>query len=123
MIRLFTYLLFVVLVYAGLNCNSQVTNDLTIKEKLTLVSKIILPKVSGRIDHIGYDSANHLAFIAALGNNTVEVVNTNTKQVIQTITGLHEPQGVVYISSLKKLAVANGDNGDCIFLDATTYIQ
>jgi YVTN family beta-propeller protein len=113
------------LLYGALNfnCNSQVTNNFGEKDKLTLVSKIILPGVSGRIDHITYDPLNHLAFIAALGNNTVEVVNTNTKQVVHTITGLHEPQGILYVSSISKLIVANGDNGDCIFFDTDTYTQ
>jgi YVTN family beta-propeller protein len=80
-----------------------------------------MPKVRGRIDHITYDSVSHLAFIAALGNNTVEVININTNKVIHTITGLHEPQGVVYLPSIRKLGVANGDNGDCIFFGAITY--
>jgi YVTN family beta-propeller protein len=123
MIRSSIHLLFIVFIYTGLNCHSQGTNNFAEKEKLTLVSKIILPKVSGRIDHISYDSAGHLAFIAALGNNTVEVVNTTTQKVIHTITGLHEPQGIVHISSLKKLVVANGDNGDCVFFDESTYTQ
>ena len=125
MIRLSISLLFVILLSGGLNCNcnSQVVNNNTEKEKLTLVSKIILHKVSGRLDHITYDSANHLAFIAALGNNTVEVLNINTAQVIHTIKGLHKPQGIIYVSSLNKLVVANGGNGDCIFFDATTYTQ
>jgi len=119
------YILFITLLYGGLNfnCNSQVANNNTEKERLSLVSKIILPNISGRIDHITYDPVNHLAFIAALGNNTVEVVDLNTKQPVKTITGLHEPQGIVYIPSLKKLVVANGDNGDCIFYDAVTYKQ
>jgi len=120
-----TCLLYIMFFYGGLNfnCNSQVLNNYAEKEKLTLVSKIVLPNVRGRIDHIAFDAANHLAFIAALGNNTVEVVNTATKQVVYTIKGLHEPQGVVYIPSLKKLAVANGDNGDCIFFDAKNCTQ
>ncbi len=125
MTRLTIHIIFIAPLYCALNfnCNSQPANNFIGKERLTLLSKIILPKVSGRIDHISYDSANHLAFIAALGNNTVEVVNTNTKQVVHTIAGLHEPQGVIYIPSLKKLVVANGDNGDCIFFDGTTYTQ
>jgi DNA-binding beta-propeller fold protein YncE len=90
-------------------------------EKLTLIAKIILPNVAGRIDHIAYDSIHHLAFIAALGNNTVEVININTNQLVHTIAGLHEPQGIIYIASKKKLVVANGDNGDCTFFDADTY--
>src|SRR4051812_45281606 len=111
MIKLYTYLLFSLLVYTGLNCNSQVTKNFTGKERLIIASAITLPGVSGRIDHISYDSVNHLAFIAALGNNTVEVVNTYAKSVVHTITGLHEPQGIAYIPLQKRIAVANG-NGD-----------
>ena len=90
---------------------------------LKLTAKIALPNIRGRIDHISYDAIHHLAFIAALGNNTIEVVNTDTKQVVHTIKGLHEPQGVVYISSLQKLVVANGDNGECIFYETKNYTQ
>jgi len=105
----------------NLNCTSQVTSVNPEKEKITLISKITLPDVKGRIDHITFDPVNHLAFVAALSNNTVEVVNIETKQVIHTIAGLHEPQGVLYTSSFKRLVVANGDNGNCVFFDAGTY--
>ena len=119
------YLLFIILIcsHLGFNCNSQVSNNNIEKEKLSLISKITLPNVTGRIDHISYDALSHLAFIGALGNNTIEVVDINTKQVLKTITGLHEPQGVAYLPSLGKLLVANGDNGDCIFFDAVSYRQ
>ena len=117
------HLLFVLYCVLSFNCNSQTINNHIEKERLSLVSKIVLPNVNGRIDHISCDSANHLAFIAALGNNTVEIVDINTKHVVKTITGLHEPQGVLFISSLKKLVVANGYNGDCVFFDMTTYAQ
>lgn len=115
------YLLFTTLLYAS--CNSQVADKNTEKERLSLAGKVVLPNVSGRIDHIAYDSANQLAFIAALGNNTVEIVNIKTGQLVHTITGLREPQGIAYIPALKKLVVANGDNGDCFFFDAITYKQ
>src|SRR5438046_4692578 len=90
---------------------------------LMLTEKITMPGVTGRIDHIAYDSINHLAFVAALGNNTIEVVNIETKQVVHTIKGLHEPQGVVYILSLQRLVVANGDNGECIFFETKNYTE
>jgi DNA-binding beta-propeller fold protein YncE len=106
---------------SGFHCASPVSNDLIQKNVLTLTAQISLPNVSGRIDHLAYDSINHLAFVAALGNNTVEVVNIDKKQVIHTIKGLHEPQGVAYIPSLQKLVVANGDNGACMFFDTTNY--
>ena len=114
-----------VLIYCVLSfsCNSQGLNNNIEKEKLTLVSKISLPNVTGRIDHISYDTINQLAFVAALGNNSVEVVDVTAKRVVRSIPGLHEPQGVVYIPSSRKLVIANGDNGDCIFFDVATYKQ
>ena len=115
--------LFILYCVLGFSCHSQTINNHTEKDRLTLVSKIVLPNVSGRIDHISYDSANHLAFIAALGNNTVEIADINAKHVVKTITGVHEPQGVLFISALRKLVVANGDNGDCDFFNASTYSQ
>jgi hypothetical protein len=116
------HLSFLIFIYCilGLRCNSQNLNNTIEKEKLTLVSKVGLPNVTGRIDHISYDPVNQLAFVAALGNNTVEIVDLNTR-VVRTIPGLHEPQGVVYIPSSKKLVIANGDSGDCIFFDVATY--
>jgi hypothetical protein len=43
-------------------------------EPLVLVSTIELPNVDGRIDHLACDVATGRIFVAALGNNTVEVV-------------------------------------------------
>lgn len=105
------------------SCHSQVTNIHPEKEKIALAAKISLPTVSGRIDHIAFDPERHLAFLSAWGNNTVEVVNLETNQLVHSITGLNEPQGVVYIPSLRKLVVANGGSGDCIFFDPVTYKQ
>ncbi len=105
----------------GFNCDSPGKEDRIEKDVLTLVAKIPLPGVSGRIDHLAYDSVHQLAYIAALGNNTIEVVNIETKQVVHTITGLHSPQGVVFIYPLHRLAVANDDGGTCMFFDAKSY--
>lgn len=104
-----------------ISCSSPDKNLKAQENLLTLYAKIALPNVSGRIDHIAFDAANNLAFIAALGNNTVEAVNINTKQVVHTIKNFHEPQGIVFIPSLQKLAVANGDDGTCIFYDTKNY--
>jgi len=117
------FLSLLLLLFSGFafHCASPVANNFTEKDVLTLSAQIPLPNVSGRIDHIAYDAINHLAFIAALGNNTIEVVNIDTKHVVHTIKDLHEPQGVVYIPSLQRLVVANGDNGVCIFFDTKTF--
>src|SRR5205809_3910474 len=61
------------------NCSLPDSNMNAEDDILMLTAKITMPGVSGRIDHIAYDSINHLAFVAALGNNTIEVVNIETK--------------------------------------------
>lgn len=43
---------------------------------MDLVSTIPLPGVKGRIDHLSVDTKGHRLFIATLGNDTVEVVDT-----------------------------------------------
>ena len=90
---------------------------------LRLETKIALPGVDGRIDHLAYDSAGHRVFLAALGNNTVEVVDLASRARVHTITGLWEPQGVCYIAVTGRLAVANGGNGDCIVYDGKSYAE
>lgn len=116
-----TILFFLGILSVYTNCSSPVSNEHYPGTMLTLERKIELRGVSGRIDHIAYDPEDKLAFIAALGNNTVEVVNIVTGKIVHTISNLDEPQGVAYIPFLKRLVVANGGNGGCIFYDLTTY--
>ena len=72
---------------------------------------ITLPNVKGRIDHMAFDAKSHRLFVAALGNNTVEIVDVEKGVVLHTISGLHEPQGVLFIAGGNRLFIANGD--DC----------
>jgi len=105
----------------AISCNNNIDTNSLENDILVLTTKIPLAGVNGRIDHLTYDSVHHLVFVAALGNNTVEVVNTITNQRVHTITGLHGPQGVCYIPSVNRLVVANGDNGDCVFYECINY--
>jgi YVTN family beta-propeller protein len=88
---------------------------------LTLVQTIPLPGVDGRIDHFGLDAVAHRLYVAALGNNTVEVIDLQSGAVVRRITGLKEPQGVVVIPDPHQVVVANGDDGTVAFFDASTY--
>jgi DNA-binding beta-propeller fold protein YncE len=88
---------------------------------LRLVATIPLLNVEGRIDHFGVDIPGRRLFMSALGNNTVEVFDLKTNQRLQTISGLHEPQGVLYDSASKKIFVANGDSGTCMVFDGASY--
>ncbi|NEW83592.1 MAG: YncE family protein [Mariniphaga sp.] len=88
---------------------------------LKLIAFILLPDVSGRIDHLAYNSKKQLIYVAALGNNTVEVVDLKSKKVIHSIKGLDEPQGIRYIPETNVVFIANGGNGECTVFDAETY--
>ncbi|HEY5368782.1 MAG TPA: YncE family protein [Hanamia sp.] len=86
------------------------------------MTKIIsLPGVSVRIDHLDINLKDQIVYIAALGNNSVEVVDLNKEKVLHSIVGLNEPQGVAYIPQTREIFLANGGTGDCYFYNATSF--
>ena len=88
---------------------------------LRLVQTIPLPNVDGRIDHMAVDIKGQRLFIAALENNTVEVLDLRAGRHIRSITGLHEPQGVSFIPEFNKIFVANAKNGACDVFDGSSF--
>src|SRR5215469_11443178 len=62
------------------------------KAPLRLVQEVPLPNVQGRIDHFTFDAKRKRVILAALGNNTVEVVDTFAGRDIHSISGAAEPQ-------------------------------
>jgi len=98
-------------------CNAQ---DESGRQLLKLEKEIPLPNVKGRIDHIDINLKDQVAYVAALGNNTVEVVDLKSGKVTGRITGLDEPQGVAYIPKHGEILIANGGTGECGFYNTTT---
>src|SRR6266436_7755337 len=88
---------------------------------LLLVQEIPLPNVGGRIDHFTLDAKRKRVIGAALGNNTVEVVDTFSGRDIHSITGAAAPQGVVYVGELNRLFVANGTDGKLRVYDGDSF--
>lgn len=88
---------------------------------LKLIQTIPLPNVEGRIDHMAMDIAGQRLFVAALGNNTVEVVDLKAGKDVQSLSGFAEPQGIVYVPEFAKLFVANGSDGTCRILDGHSF--
>jgi YVTN family beta-propeller protein len=88
---------------------------------LRIEKTIPLPSVEGRIDHLNFDVENQRLFVAALGNNTVEVVDVKSAKVVQTIKGLAEPQGVLYVPVKNRLFVANAKDGTVRIFDGSTF--
>jgi len=62
-----------------------------------------------------------LLIFAALGNNSMEIVNTFQAKVVQSVKGLDEPQGVLYAPGLDKIFVANAGSGVVKVYDGKTY--
>lgn len=111
----------IILLAAILFCFASGCNAQSQTNSLQLIETIPLQNVSGRIDHLSFDSKYNYVFVAALGNNTVEVANLKNKKVIHSIKGLHEPQGVAFIPENNSLVIANGDNGECDVFNTTAF--
>lgn len=87
---------------------------------LALVRSIPLPGVRGRFDHFACDVAGQRLFVAALGNDTLEVIDVARGERAGTIDGLRMPTGVVFLSDPGRLGVANGSDGSFRTYDART---
>ncbi len=85
---------------------------------LVLTEAISLEGVKGRFDHFG--SAGNRLFVSALGNNTVEVIDISARTVIHTITGIPNPQGVVFAADANKL-FAGSSKGKLYIYDGTSF--
>jgi len=92
-------------------------------QPLHLEKKIELPDVQGRIDHMSLDHKGQRLFVAALGNNTVEIVDLKVGKRVSSISGLKEPQGVLYVPAANRLYIANGGDGTVRIFDGTSSKQ
>jgi len=79
-----------------------------------------LSGVEGRIDHLAVDLARERVYVAALGNDSVEVVDLKTATRLHSIRGPREPQGIVYLADRDQVVVASGGAGTCDVYDAST---
>jgi DNA-binding beta-propeller fold protein YncE len=86
---------------------------------LVLTEAIPTPGVQGRFDHFGFDGKNQL-FVAALGNNSVEVIDISARVRARSMTGIPNPQGVVYAPDAKKLFVASS-KGTLRIFDGSSF--
>jgi DNA-binding beta-propeller fold protein YncE len=89
---------------------------------LRVVQTIPLPGVEGRLDHLAVDLDGHRLFIAALGNNSVEVVDLKAGKRARSVTGFHEPQGLAWIPERNALFVASGEDDSCHVLDGKSFV-
>lgn len=87
--------------------------------------------VEGRIDHMAWDATAKRLWIAALGNDTVEVLDMpNFALIIQgagpaapavrQIKDMHKPQGIAAVPDYQLVAVASGDDGTLKLFDSSS---
>src|SRR5262245_58305414 len=88
---------------------------------LQLIKTIPLTGVEGRFDHLSVDVKGKRLFVAALGNNSVEVFDLEKGERVQSIKGLKEPQGLRYVPESNRLFVACGGDGSCRIYDGQSF--
>ena len=88
---------------------------------LKLSARIDLAGVEGRIDHLSADLKGQRIFLAALGNQTLEVLDVKNGRRLHTIPNLAEPQGVYYDALTNRLFVACRKDGTTRLLDGGSF--
>jgi DNA-binding beta-propeller fold protein YncE len=87
---------------------------------LSLKTRIALPNVNGRMDHLAVDVKGQRLFVSALGNHTVEILDVAGGKRLKTLPDLDEPQGLYFDAGTNKLFVATGD-GNVRVYDGTGF--
>jgi len=77
---------------------------------LKLVQTIPLDGVEGRMDHFGADPQRKRLYLAALGNDSLEVIDTEAGRRITSIKGLKKPTGVC-VTPAGHVIAASGEDG------------
>ena len=102
-------------------CNKMSTSTINANGTLRLIQAIPLPNVDGCIGHPSIDLKGQRLFIAAFGNDTVEIIDLAVGKVIHSISGLSDPQGIIFIPEFNKIFVANGCDGTGNVFDGNTF--
>ena len=82
-----------------------------------------MPSVKGRIDHFAVDLKRQRLFVAALGNDTLEIVDLKSSRRERSLGGFGEPQGVLYLPEFNRIFVANGSANRVDILDGSSLAR
>ena len=89
-------------------------------EPLVLVKTLPLKGVSGKLDHLAVDSKGERLFVANKPNNTLDIVDLKSNQLIKQIPDQGKVSGVSYSTDLDMIYVGNGA-GTCNAFDGKDY--
>src|SRR6266403_5254967 len=86
------------------------------QQPLRLTQTIPLPGVKGRLDHMGVDLEQRRLFVAAVSNNTLEVVDLTAGKVIKSLAGFKDTQDALFLGGdFNKLYVSSLDGHVRVF--------
>jgi hypothetical protein len=89
-------------------------------QPLRLVRTIPLPGVIGRLDHMGVDREKKRLFVAAVSNNTLEVVDLAGGKVLSSLAGFKDTQDALFLGGdFNKLYVSSLDGHVRVFQGET----
>lgn len=91
------------------------------QQTLVLVQTIDLKGKAGKLDHLALDSKRGRLLIANKANNTLDVVDLKTGQLVKQVAGQAGIQGVTYVADFDRIFVGLGVRGFCNVFDAGTY--
>jgi len=102
-------------------CSISFTAQAQNHSALVLAQTVPLPGVRGRFDHFAIDETGRRLFVAALGNNTVEVIDLAAGKRMKSVSGMSRPTGLTYLAEPNQLWVANGGDGTLKILDGSDF--
>src|SRR6267154_79010 len=86
------------------------------KQALRLVQTIPLPGITGCLDHMGVDLEKKRLFVAAVANNTLEVVDLTAGKVTKSLAGFKDTQDALFLGGdFNKLYVSSLDGHVRVF--------
>ena len=88
---------------------------------LVQIGSVSLENVEGRLDHLAADPLSERLFVAALENHSVEVIDLKSRRCVHRITGISEPQGLLFVPASHRLLVCSRGDGTCRSFDAITF--
>jgi hypothetical protein len=72
------------------------------EEALQMTDTVTLSMVKGRFDHFALEAAGERLFVAALGNNSVEVLDVKSKRRVTSIQRVRKSLGIVLLPESKR---------------------
>ena len=92
------------------------------KTPLKLVATIPLPGLKdGDFDHFAVDLDGHRLFLTAEENDKLEILDSETNQVVHRMQDIKAPHAILFRKDLKKLFVVEGDASAVKIYDSDTY--